>query len=404
MTDRLSNPDARRLFLALHGLADSPGRPLRRRNLPALVRSIGFVQVDSIRTVERAHHHILAARNTDYRPDWLAHHLQRERTLFENWTHDASIIPVEWYPYWKPRFRRTATRLLGFSWWRERLGDDHEAALDQVHRHIRENGPAMARDLGDEDGDAPRVGRDPSGLWWGWRPSKSALEFLWRTGRLAVAGREGFQKVYDLVERVIPEEHHAPEPDHDDYLAWACGTAIERLGFATHGEIAAYWDAVTPAEAKAWCEGPGAAGLRRIEVEDADGGLRPAWARPDLFDLLAAVPALPARVRILSPFDPALRDRRRAQRLFGFDYRIEIFVPAEKRKYGYYVFPVLERDRVIGRIDMKASREAGTLDVARLWPEPGIRLSRDRTARFEAELERWRRYLGLERVTGWPAS
>ena len=138
--------------------------------------------------------------------------------------------------------------------------------------------------------------------------------------------------------------------------------------------------------------------MRAIEVEGIGGELRGMYVRPDIEELLASAPEAPPRVRFLSPFDPIVRDRKRAEWLFGFDFRIEIYVPAAQRKYGYYVYPMLERDRLIGRIEVKANRDAGALDVIGLWLEPKIRMSKPRRARIDAELERWRRYLGLDRV------
>jgi uncharacterized protein YcaQ len=224
------------------------------------------------------------------------------------------------------------------------------------------------------------------------------LEYHWRTGKFAIAGRTNFQKVYDLVERVIPTAFHEPEVEHAVFVDWACRSALERLGFATSGEIAAFWDLVTPQEARTWVE------THRDELEEvliapADGGRpRPSFAFAGFLDTADAFPEAPARIRVLSPFDPTLRDRNRTERLFGFFYRIEIFVPEPKREYGYYVFPLLEGDRLIGRIDMKADRKAGTLDVKRLWLEPGVKASAGRLEKLGAELERIARFAGVERV------
>jgi uncharacterized protein YcaQ len=220
---------------------------------------------------------------------------------------------------------------------------------------------------------------------------------------VAVARREGFRKIYDLAERVHPEAHAAPEPDPDAHLDWACAGALDRLGFATPGELAAFWALVPPEAAKAWVRANRAA-LEEVRIEAADGSLRPSLARPGLADLAAAAPEPPGRLRVLSPFDPVLRNRDRARRLFGFDYRIEIFVPAPRRRYGYYVFPLLEGDRFVGRIDMKAHRDEGALRVAALWPEPGVAFGKGRMARLEAELGRVARFAGCDRVAfgdGW---
>ena len=160
---------------------------------------------------------------------------------------------------------------------------------------------------------------------------------------------------------------------------------MDRLGFATSGELAVFWDHVTPAEAKTWWAAALADGRTiEVDIEGVDGKLRRSFAWPDLMD--QKVPAPVPRLRILSPFDPALRDRKRAERLFGFHYRIEIFVPAPKRQYGYYVFPVMEGDRMIGRIDMK--RDDCVLVVRAFWPEKGVRMGKGRVAALQKELAR----------------
>jgi uncharacterized protein YcaQ len=201
---------------------------------------------------------------------------------------------------------------------------------------------------------------------------------------LSVLRRDGFTKVYDLTERVIPEQYRAPRPDLQDSIEWCCAGAMTRLGFATSGELAAFWDNVTPAETKAWCADALADGrIIEIDVASVDGKLRRSFAWPDVMDQITAPSP---RLRILSPFDPALRDRKRAERLFGFHYRIEIFVPAVKRKYGYYVFPVMEGDKMIGRIDIK--RDNDVLRVVAFWPEENVRIGAGRKQRLHAALLR----------------
>ena len=392
MTDRLSNRAARRLFLDLHGLSEPVHRKLSTTDLADRIERIGFVQVDSVNTVERAHHMILHARNRTYRPKQLAQLLERDRTLFENWTHDASIIPTKFYPYWGPRFRRTAVHLR--ERWQKFRRPGFEKEADGVLERIAVSGPVMARELG---GEAPKQ----AGGWWDWHPSKTALEYLWRTGTLAICRREGFQKVYDLAERVIPEAHRSPQPEAAAAVDWACRSALERLGFATPGEIAGYWDSVSNAEATAWCRASLGKGLRQIEVDGVDAAKpRPVFAFDDVIERVTDSPEPLPVLRILSPFDPMIRDRNRARRLFGFDYRIEIFVPAEKRQYGYYVFPILEGDRFVGRIDMKHRRqEDGSLHVTALWPEPGVRFGKARLRALEAALEGMRRFSGAASVT-----
>jgi uncharacterized protein len=390
----IHNDQARRIFLERQQLSQSPGRALGKQGLLQLIDDLGFVQVDSIATVERAHHMILFSRNQTYRREHLTALLEKDGELFEHWTHDASIIPCRFFRYWKHRFRRREPILA--ERWKKWQGESFDSAFDDTFRHIVDNGAIMSRDMKVED--------HKSGGWWNWHPNKTALEYYWHTGRLAIAGRVNFQKVYNLAERVIASHHYEPEVSHAEFVDWACRSAFRRLGFATSGEIAAFWDIVTPDEAKEWVK-THRDELVELAIEPADGGRpRLSFALADFPDSLNDIPEPPGRIRVLSPFDPLLRNRDRAGRLFNFSYRIEVFVPEPKRQYGYYVFPLLEGDRMIGRIDMKADRKAGTLDVRRIWLEKGVRASAGRLDKLDAELQRVGRFAGVERVVyreGW---
>ena len=392
----ISNRAARRLLLASSGLSDDPTRRLDDAGLLDLIERMGFVQIDSIRTVERAHHHILFSRNQNYRREQLARLIGGEASLFENWTHDAAIIPSRFYPFWRHRFERDRERLA--ERWRRWGRDGFEAYLSQVLARIGREGPLMARDFGN--------GRKKgNGGWWDWHPEKTALEYLWRTGALAVARREGFQKVYDLPERVIPREHLDGRPSRSAFIDWKCRSALARLCFATPGELAAFWGTLSPAEAKAWCDRERGRAVTRVLGAPADGSTcRPAFAPSDILERLEDPPAPPPRIRALNPFDPLIRDRARLQRLFGFRYRIEVFVPAAKREYGYYVFPLLEGDRFIGRLDMKHERrDGGALSVTGLWLTPGVAMTRTRRGKLQAELRRIQKFVGAEAVDFAPA-
>lgn len=384
----IPNALARRLFLDRHALAEPPVGAASGAALAALIDRIGFVQVDSINTVSRAHHMILWARRQSYKPEALARLLERDRALFEHWTHDASILPVGLFPAWKHRFDRDRARLVQ-RWTGWQRAGFHEK-FDEVLQRVADHGPVTSAEVGEGE-------ERGKGGWWDWHPSKAALEYLWRVGELSVTRREGFRKVYDLTERVIPEAVRGLDLAPEQAVDWACDAALARLGFATSGEIAAYWGAVSLDESKAWCD----TALRRgdlveVMVEGAEGSLRKHLARPGLLE--APPPEPPSRLRILSPFDPALRDRKRAERLFGFHYRIEVFVPENQRKFGYYVFPVLEGARLVGRVDAKAFRDARVLRVRAFWPELGVALGAGRRAKLEAELDRLARFAGCDAV------
>lgn len=382
----LSNPQARAIFLDRHALAEVPTGPAKGADLAALIDRIGFVQVDSINTVARAHQMILLARRQTYRPEALDR-LLAQRALWEHWTHDASILPMGVFVHWRHRFARDRARLMArWTGWQR---DGFHKKFDEILQRIADHGPVTSAEVG--EGEARGKGG-----WWDWHPSKAALEFLWRVGDLSITRREGFRKVYDLTERVIPAPFRMAAPSEAESVEALCQGALTRLGFATPGEIAAYWAAVTPEEARNWALwGLRAGQLTEVMVAGADGALRKHLCHPET---LTQHPLVTPRLRILSPFDPALRDRKRAERLFGFHYRIEVFVPEPQRKFGYYVFPLLEGDRLIGRIDAKAFRDEDCLRVRALWPEPGVRLTATRLVRLEAELTRLARFAGVARL------
>jgi len=388
----------RKLFLDRHALAEQPSGSARGSHLLALIQRLGFVQLDSINTVARAHDMILYSRRPTYRPAALSRLYQEKNTLFEHWTHDAAMIPMAYYPHWHLRFRRDAEALKAR--WRNWRRDGFEGQFEAVLHHIRDHGPVCSSDVGKDE-------RKGSGGWWDWHPSKTALEYLWRSGALVVTGRKGFQKHYDLSERVIEAGllNMAEAPEVQDTKNWLCGAALDRLGFATSGELAAFWDTVSPAEAKSWCADRLTKGdIVEVEIANHDKSLRRCFARSDVLEQAYGIAKPPGRIRVLSPFDPALRDRKRAERLFGFHYRIEVFTPAEKRKYGYYVFPLLQGDKLVGRIDMKAQRDRGVLSVRAFWPERKTRWSLVKSTQLEAELNRVARFCGMESVefeNGW---
>ena len=357
-----------------------------------LVQKLGYVQLDSIRVVERAQNHILFARNAAYRPKSLERVQRDTPAFFEHWTHDAALIPMEHYPHWRHRFADSRKRI---AHWRERFGDDRVIAI--VRQHVEKHGAVRARDL------AHLGGR--TGPWWGWGPAKGALEFLWRTGEFAVVHRNGFEKIYDLAERLIPAALREAKPSRAETLDWACNEALDRLGAATPKMLADFWDHASIKQAADWI----AARKKRGQLIDVlfsgAAGRRDfaAGARPDIERQLAALPPPTSRLRALSPFDPLLRDRDRAERIFDFDYRIEVYVPGHKRKYGYYVFPLLEGSRLIGRIDMKAEREHDRLVVKGLWLERRLSLTASRRAALERELMRQARLAAVRDIV-FPAT
>lgn len=379
--DRITATQAARLFLDAQGLCADPARKTTKRELSKLIDQLGFVQVDTINVVARAHDLTLWSRLEGYEPRMLKMLLEKDRSLFEHWTHDASVIPVGWYAHWKPRFGRAMARIETHPWWEERMGGRPEEVLDHVRERIRAEGPLKSSDFEHEAGER--------GTWWAWKPAKAALEALWRAGELAIAGRDHFAKRYDFAERIHPEGHAMPMPDEAAQVEWACTTASERLVVFTPRELAAYWDDIGVQEARQWCDGAGMEGrIVPVEVEPADGSEpQAAFALADWKVRLKRAPEAPDRTRLLCPFDPILRDRARCLRRFGFDYRFEAFTPAPKRLYGYYVLPILEGERLVGRLDPKMHRDKGVLEVRGLWWEKDVRPTKARLKRLDEALE-----------------
>ena len=377
---RIPNRSARRLWLAAQGLADTPTGKL---DLGGLIKQLGFVQLDSIQVVSRAHHHIIWSRNQNYRERMLDRHMRRDRQVFEHFTHDASVIPMEFYPMWTRQFRRLEAKVRGWEWHRGMLDAD---GRDALKARIHAEGPLCTKAF-----DTKVEGEKKM---WSRPPHKLALDYLWYAGELSTAHRENFTKFYDLSERVIPEPMRAQEASDSDQVDWLCNAALDRMAFGTEGDIQRFWDAVDNAEAKDWVAGQGAR-LVPVEIEGADGVWRQAFAPGDIENRLDQVPAPTSRLRILNPFDPVIRDRTRLLRLFGFDYTVEMFVPAAKRRWGYYVYPLLEGDRFVGRIEVKADRKTGRLNVLKLWTEPRVKWTGARAAKLQAELERLARFVGV---------
>lgn len=380
---QISNREARRLWLHAQGLGAAPTGPL---DAAAIVRDLGMIQLDTIRVVARAHHHILWSRNQHYREPKLNRILAKDRAVFEHFTHDAAVLPMEIYPYWRRQFERRAAQISRAGWFKGMLD---EAGRTAIKERIADEGPLSTHAFDTKRADKSKM--------WTRPPHKLALDYMWFVGELSTSHRKNFNKFYDLTERVIPADLlNARVPDQDQ-VDWMCTSALDRLAFADAGTIMRFWEAADLAEVKTWL----AANQDKIvpvEVQTAAGDWLAAVAPPDIEHRLATLPKPTSRLRILNPFDPVIRDRTRLERLFAFDYRIEIFVPAAKRRWGYYVYPLLEGDRFVGRIEVKADRKAGTLTIDNLWPEPGVKWTEPRQAKLDAELDRLRRFVGVDQI------
>ncbi len=376
------------MWLHTHGLSHTPNGPL---DVLQTIKNLGFVQLDSIRNVTRAHHHILWSRNQNYREPMLWKCLAEDRVLFEHFTHDASLIPMEYYPIWEKQFRRMKKRL-DVSKYYKALPNQQDR--DTIKARIQNEGPLSTRAFDTKITHKKEM--------WSRPPHKLALDYMWYIGELTTSHRENFTKFYDLSERTIPGEHHEQNHTGQTQTNWLCRAALERLGMASLRDIQKFWEATSTAEVKAWAE-HNSDELAPVNVQSANGDWHPMFAPTNIEARLATAKIPTSRLRIINPFDPAIRDRKRLLRLFGFDYRIEIFVPAAKREWGYYVYPLLEGDKFIGRIELKADRKAGVLHVHNLWKEPRVKWTASRSDKLSSELTRFARLIGVKNIE-WKCS
>ena len=379
MTLRISNRQARWLWLDSQGLSTPPTGKL---DLLRIIKDLGFVQLDTIRNVTRAHHHILWSRNQHYREPKLNQSLARDRAVFEHFTHDASVIPMEFYPMWTRQFRRLNAKISKPGFYKPALD---RAEIMTIKDRIEREGPLSTHAF-----DTKIEGKKEM---WDRPPHKKALDYMWYSGELSTSHRDNFVKYYDLTDRVIPEDIRQSEKSDETQIDWLCGEALDRIGFGAPGDIQRFWAAMSAGEVRTWISN-NEKQLVPAEIECRDRSWIKVWAPADIERRLANLNAPTSRLRILSPFDPVIRDRSRLERLFGFDYRIEIFVPAAKRKWGYYVYPMLEGDRMVGRIELKADRKAGELYVEKIWPEPKVKWTSQRQTKLAAELDRMQQFIG----------
>jgi len=347
--DSLSLSEARRIALAAQAFdRPRPTGPVNAGHLRRLLRQIGLLQIDSVSIVLPAHYQVPFSRLGPYDRSRLDDLIYREREFTEQWAHEASIIPVEHWPLIRHHLGPHERRWGALA----KFMEEHAEYAGRVLEHIRSRGPVVAGDIDEPDGTRGR-----GGGWWGWTRAKATLEGHFARGTVAIAERRaaGFARVYDLAERVVPGEHHTRTMSREEAQRELIRLAARATGVATAADLADYYR-MAPREARQRVAELASAGeLRQVRVEG--------WRDPAYLSAEARLPRAIGGSALLSPFDPVVWYRPRAERLFDFDFRIEIYVPREKRKYGYYVFPYLLGDRIVGRVDLKADRAAGCLRV-----------------------------------------
>ncbi len=369
---------ARRIALAAQGFADAaPRGTVDRRNIRRAIRRMGLLQIDSVNVCVRSHYMPLFSRLGPYRRALLDEMAYRDRELFEYWGHEASFLPMDTYPLFRDRMAsaRPGGRV-------RQLMEENPGYIDQVYAEVHERGPLSVGDL--EDGG----GR--TGPWWGYGKGKIALEWLFHTGRVLCSHRNNFTRYYDVAERIIPDNVlNAPTVGRDEAHKQLLLLASRSHGVGTASDLADYYRIRIPEARPLLAELVEDGQLEEVHVE---GWKQPAYVHPGM--------RLPRRVDaggLLTPFDPVIWERSRAERLFGFRYRIEIYVPAPQRQFGYYVYPFLMGDSLVARVDLKSDRSRSSLMVKGAFVEDGQDPSRVADG-LAAELHQMASWLAMDDI------
>jgi uncharacterized protein len=394
-TTMLSADVARRIALGAQGFTDArPGGDVSRRHLRRVLDRVRLIQLDSVNVAVRAHYMPLFSRLGPYPADLVdeaawTHRVRRPRLLVEYWAHEASLLPVEDWPLFRWRMREYEhkhkyERLHGV------LLANAPGLFDDVLAAVKELGPIGAGQLEDELGLAEGRAKKAPGGWWNRSAVKHACEWLFATGELTTGTRNGFQRLYDLPERVLPPEVLSAPPVSDEEAARQLMLrAATAHGIGTEPDLRDYYR-LPPARSKAALAQLLEEGLvEEVAVRD--------WRLPAYRHVDARTPRRVTGRALLCPFDPLIWRRERTERVFGFHYRIEIYVPEPKRVYGYYVFPFLLDGQLVARVDLKTDRAAGVLRARGVFAEPGV--DTGRVAReLAAELRVMAEWLELDAV------
>ncbi len=386
-TLKITKNRARRIAVHASLLNSQKIRTAGKNGILQIIDHLGYVQIDTISVVERAHHHTLWNRNNGYRHDVLDTLLSKDRQVFEYWGHAASILPIKDYRYYLPYMEKC--RNPKTSWVRKRK-EKCMHVIEDVYNRIHEEGPLSSRDF------KPEPGRKKNG-WWDWKPAKTALEVLFSEGRVMVSGRNGFQRQYDLKERVLPDYINRDCPSDEETGRFFVRRALTSYGIATAKEICEHIYSADKQNI-----------MKALSLMTVAGEVIPVsitslekvnyFALKESADKLLKLKKPGNRLRFLSPFDNLVILRERIERLFDFYYKIECYIPAPKRKFGYFSLPILWKDQLIGRMDSKADRKSKKLIIKNLVFEKNFTNTDLFLPDLEDALRRFKDFNGCEKI------
>jgi uncharacterized protein YcaQ len=362
--ERISIQTARQMLLAAQGLERAPQGPATKDDVLEAIRRMYVLQIDTIHVVNRSPYLVLWSRTGDYQTQWLEE-LLAEGKLFEYWAHAICFLPTEDYPLYR---RKMLDAIKETKWpvkWAVKFIKEKPELIKRIRGHMRTNGAVRSADFENKD--------RPPGGWWNWKEEKDALESLFFTGEIMIARRQNFQRVYDLRERVLKPMDEKSIPSSKELFRIFVLRAVKALGVGFPTWVSDYFRQPRTGIAQQLEALADEGLLHRVEVEGLKGT---AYVHAERMGLLAEASAGKRQSQlttILSPFDPVVWDRQRARELFNFDYTIEVYTPALKRKYGYFSMPILHNGELVGRLDPKAHRADGIFEVRAIHLEPGVK-------------------------------
>ena len=383
---QLSLKEARHLHLAAQGLLKKPRRRARQTDILSTIQQMSLLQIDTINVVARSPYLVLFSRLGSYPQHWLDDSL-RSGELMEYWAHEACFLPRSDFAL--VRHRMLNPDKMGWKYHKEWM-HEHAASIEELLGHIAQNGPVRSADFSH-----PRKGA--SG-WWEWKPHKRHLEGLFTAGKLMVVERRNFHRVYDLTHRAMP--HWDDERDALSRLeaeSIMLRNSARSLGIFRPQWLADYYrlrQPALPALLKGWQD----EGLVTPVIVEELGEM---WLHRDLHAVLESAPGgklTASHSAVLSPFDPVVWDRKRAEQLFNFSYRLECYTPAPKRQYGYFVLPLLHQGKLVGRMDSKLHRKGGVLEIFSLWLEEGVKVTAGLESGLQRAINDFARWQGAEEV------
>ncbi|MCY7361488.1 MAG: winged helix DNA-binding domain-containing protein [Ignavibacteria bacterium] len=379
MAESINLNEAKKIILK-NQLLESVNKYNNKSELYQIIKKLGYIQIDTISVVERSHHHILWSRMPEYKSNMLSDLLEKDKLIFEYWSHAASYLPMTDYKY-------SLIRKNNFSKKNKTWGEANKKTIKMVYNRIKSDGPFQSKDFDDK--------KKGSSGWWNWKPSKDALDYLFHSGKLMISKRIGFQKVYELAERILPDSTDINIPSEKEFYKYLILNSISSFGISKQSEIMylrKYDRKIFAKVIKILLD-------EKLIVEVKIFGFENDIYYSSILNLDQLNSEKNTNlIHILSPFDNFIIQRKRIKELFEFDFQIECYLPQSKRKYGYFCLPVIYGDKFIGRLDAKAHRSAKLFQINNFFPEDKISMKSNVLKSYFKKLEEMKSFVGCDEI------